>query len=97
MTGRRYIRTWSILAPLCISLFTGCTSTLATENSDPYTANDVIGMMEEEFSSCAPQLVLQETQTEKEKPFEQRIYVLRDTANDFTFSCNAVVRRPRAP
>ncbi|WP_315444508.1 hypothetical protein [uncultured Selenomonas sp.] len=97
MTGRRYVRTWSILAPLCVSLFTGCASTLATENSDPYTADDVIAMVEEEFSSCKPQLICEETQIEKEKPFERRIYVLRDTANEFTFSCSAVVRRPELP
>ena len=90
-------RTLSILALLCTALLSGCSSTLATENSEPYTADDVIAMVEEEFSSCAPQLVLQETQIEKEKPFERRIYVLRDTANDFTFSCNAVVRRPTLP
>ena len=97
MAGFRYIRGWGMLAALCASLLTGCSSTLATESSDPYTADDVIGMVEKEFSSCNPQLVLEETQIEKEKPFERRIYVLRDTANDFTFSCNAVVRRPTLP
>ena len=91
------MRLCGILALLCASLLSGCSSTLATEGSDPYTADDVIAMVEGEFSSCAPQLVLQETQTEKEKPFERRIYVLRDTANDFTFSCSAVVRRPTLP
>ena len=85
------------LALLCASLFTGCASTLATENSDPYTPDDVIAMTEEAFSSCRPRLVLVETQTEKEKPFERRIYTLRDTANDFTFSAHAVVRRPELP
>jgi len=90
-------RTLSILVLLCTALLSGCSSTLATEGSDPYTADDVISMVEKEFSSCAPQLVLEETQTEKEKPFERRIYVLRDTANDFTFSCSAVVRRPTLP
>ena len=93
----RQMRPWGILALLCTALLSGCSSTLATENSDPYTPDDVISMVEEEFSSCSPQLVLQETQIEKEKPFERRIYVLRDTANDFTFSCNAVVRRPTLP
>ena len=78
-------------------LLTGCASTLATENSDPYTADDVIGMVEEEFAACNPQLVLEEMQVEKGKPFERRIYVLRDAANDFTFSCSAVVRRPTLP
>lgn len=91
------MRLCGILALLCTALLSGCSSTLATENSEPYTADDVIGMVEEEFSSCAPQLVLQETQTEKEKPFERCIYVLRDTANDFIFSCSAVVRRPTLP
>ena len=90
------MRPWGILVLLC-ALLTGCSSTLATESSDPYTPDDVIGMVEEEFSSCAPHLVWEETQVEKEKPFERRIYVLRDTANDFTFSCNAVVRRPTLP
>ena len=93
----RQMRPWGILTLLCASLLSGCSSTFATEGSDPYTADDVISVVEKEFSSCAPQLVLQETQTEKEKPFERRIYVLRDTANDFTFSCSAVVRRPTLP
>ena len=90
-------RRWGAFALLCSALLTGCASTLATENSDPYTAGDVIGMVEEEFSSCKPQLICAETQVEKEKPFERRIYVLRDAANDFTFSCSAVVRRPTLP
>ena len=97
MTGFRYIRGWGMLAALCASLLTGCSSTLATESSDPYTADDVIAMVEKKFAVCNPQLVLVETQIEKEKPFERRIYVLHDTANDFTFSCNAVVRRPTLP
>ena len=100
MNECRHTHPWrplSILALLCTALLSGCSSTLATEGSEPYTADDVIGMVEGEFSSCAPQLVLQETQIEKEKPFERRIYVLRDTANDFTFSCSAVVRRPTLP
>lgn len=99
-TNPRQARIWGVLcalALLCASLLTGCSSTLATENSDPYTADDVIEMVEKEFSSCNPQLVLEETQIEKEKPFERRIYVLHDTANDFTFSCNAVIRRPTLP
>ena len=78
-------------------LLTGCASTLATENSNPYTADDVIAMVEEEFSSCKPQLICAETQVEKEKPFERHIYVLRDAANDFTFSCSAVAPRPTLP
>ncbi len=97
MAGFRYIRGWGMLAALCTSLLTGCSSTLATENSDPYTPDDVIAMTEEKFGACSPHLVLVETQVEKEKPFERRIYVLHDTSNDFTFSCNAVVRRPTLP
>ena len=89
------VRSASLL--LSAILLTGCASTLATENSDPYTADDVIGMVAEEFVACNPQLVLEEMQVEKEKPFERRIYVLRDAANDFTFSCSAVVRRPTLP
>ena len=94
---RKSLRIWAALALLCGALLSGCTSTLATEGSDPYTADDVIEMVEEEFSSCRPHLVLVETQVEKEKPFERRIYTLRDTANDFIFSAHAVVRRPELP
>ena len=91
------MRPWGILGLLSAVLLSGCASTLATKDSDPYTADDVIAMVEEEFVSCRPQLILEEMQTEKEKPFERRIYVLRDTTNDFTFACNAVVRRPTLP
>ena len=97
MAGFRYIRGWGMLAALCASLLTGCSSTLATENSDPYTADDVIAMVEKKFAVCNPHLICTETQVEKEKPFERRIYVLHDTANDFTFSCNAVVCNPELP
>ena len=92
MAGFRYIRGCGTLA-----LLSGCASTLATEGSDPYTPDDVIAMTEEAFSSCRPRLVLVETQVEKKKPFERRIYTLRDTANDFTFSAHAVVHRPELP
>lgn len=94
---RKSLRIWAALALLCGALLCGCASTLATEGSDPYTPDDVIAMTEETFSSCRPRLVLVETQVEKEKPFERRIYTLRDTANDFTFSAHAVVRRPELP
>lgn len=97
MAGFRYIRGWGMLAALCASLLTGCSSTLATQGSDPYTADDVIAMVEKKFAVCNPHLICTETQVEKEKPFERRIYVLHDAANDFTFSCNAVARRSRAP
>lgn len=94
---RKSLRIWAALALLCGALLSGCSSTLATEGSDPYTPDDVIAMTEETFSSCRPRLVLVETQVEKEKPFERRIYTLRDTANDFIFSAHAVVRRPELP
>ena len=94
---RKSLRIWSVLALLCGALLSGCSSTLATEGSDPHTPDDVIAMTEKAFSSCRPRLVLVETQVEKEKPFERRIYTLRDTANDFIFSAHAVVRRPELP
>ena len=94
---RKSLRIWAALALLCGALLSGCTSTLATEGSDPHTPDDVIAMTEKAFSSCRPRLVLVETQVEKEKPFERRIYTLRDTANDFIFSAHAVVRRPELP
>ena len=97
MAGFRYIRGWGMLAALCASLLTGCSSTLATENSEPYTADDVIAMVEKKFAVCNPHLICTETQVEKEKPFQRNTYVLYDEANDFTFSARAVVRGPTLP
>ncbi len=50
MNESRRTRPWralSILALLCSTLLSGCSFMLATENSDPYTADDVIAMVEE--------------------------------------------------
>ena len=54
-------------------------------------------MLESEFTSCKPHLVPISTQVEKERPFQQNTYVLYDEANDFTFSCSAVVHSPTLP
>ena len=99
-TGFKRIHLWDLFGALSLLstfILSGCSFMYATENSDPYTADDVIAMVEEKFAACNPHLVLEETQIEKEKPFQRTIYVLRDEANDFTFSCNAVVRRPTLP
>ena len=84
-------------ALICTSFLSGCSFILATENSAPYTPDDVIAMVEKEFAACHPHIILKEMQIEKEKPFQRNRYVLYDETNDFTFSCKAVLRRPTLP
>ena len=48
---RKPLRIWAALALLCGALLSGCTSTLATEGSDPYTPDDVIAMAEDKFAA----------------------------------------------
>ena len=88
---------FAAFAVLGTSLLSGCTSMLTYENAAPYTADDVIDIVTSEFSACKPHIVPVTAQVEKEKPFQRNTYVLYDKANDFTFSCNAVVRRPTLP
>ena len=85
------------IAIACASLLSGCSFLLAAENSDPYTPDDVIDMVASEFAVCQPHLILQSTEREKDKPFQRNIYVFHDEANDFTFACKAVIRRPTLP
>ena len=96
--ARRRMRSLlTAVAMMCTAFLSGCSFPLATENRDPYTPDDVIDMVASEFSVCQPHLVLQSTTREKENPFQRNIYVFYDEANDFTFACNAVVRRPTLP
>lgn len=93
----KFPRVLAAIAILGSSVFSGCSFMLATESSAPYTVSDVIEMTASEFAACKPHIVPLETRVEKEKPFQRNIYVLYDEANDFTFSCRAVVRRPTLP
>ena len=88
---------FAAFAVLGTSLLSGCAFMLTGENGDPYTADDVIDIVTSDFAVCKPHIVPVTTQVEKEKPFQRNIYVMHDEANDFTFSCNAVVRSPTLP
>ena len=92
-----FLRLFTAIAILSSTVFSGCSFMLATESSDPYTADDVIEMMTSNFAVCKPHIVPLSARVEKEKPFQRNLYVLYDEANDFTFSCRAVVRRPTLP
>lgn len=90
----RLCAAFAVLGTLILS---GCSSMLTTEGSAPYTVDDVIDIVTSDFAVCKPHIVPVTTQVEKEKPFQRNTYVLYDEANDFSFSCNAVVRRPTLP
>lgn len=90
----RLCAAFAVLGTLILS---GCSSMLTTEGRAPYTVDDVIDIVTSDFAVCKPHIVPVTTQVEKEKPFQRNTYVLYDEANDFTFSCNAVVRRPTLP
>lgn len=90
-------RIFTMAAILCTSILPGCASMLTSENGVPYTTDDVIELLTSEFTSCKPHIVPVSTQVEKDKPFRRNTYILYDEANDFTFSCSAVVRRPTLP
>ena len=90
-------RLCAAFAVLGTSILSGCSSMLTTEDSAPYTVDDVIDIVTSDFAVCKPHIVSISTEVEKEKPFQRNTYVLYDETNDFTFSCNAVVRRPTLP
>ena len=90
----RLCAAFAVLGTLILS---GCSSMLTTEDSAPYTVDDVIDIVTSDFAICKPHIVPVTIQVEKEKPFQRNTYVLYDEANDFTFFCNAVVRRPTLP
>lgn len=92
-----FLRILSAMAILSSTLLSGCSFLLATESSEPYTADDVSEMTASHFAVCKPRIVSLSAHVEKEKPFQRNLYVLYDEANDVTFSCRAVVRRPTLP
>ncbi|WP_245875930.1 hypothetical protein [Veillonella denticariosi] len=67
---KRYI-TYMVSALMCsfILLLSGCDFIWTTSNGDPASPDDVKAGIEKEFKVCNPQLVLQSSVVEKEKPF----------------------------
>ncbi len=95
---KRYI-TYMVSALMCsfILLLSGCDFIWTTSNGDPASPDDVKAGIEKEFKVCNPQLVLQSSVVEREKPFQQNVYVFYDEHNGFSFSVRSDVKRPTLP
>ena len=88
-----------LLVLVCIYsvVLSGCSFIWTTENGDPATPEDIKSSVEKEFSVVHPNLVLQSSVVEKEKPFQRNVYVFYDESNGFTFTINSVVKNPTLP
>ena len=82
---------------VCSVVLSGCSFIWTTENGDPATPEDIKSSVEKEFSVVHPNLVLQSSVVEKEKPFQRNVYVFYDESNGFSFTTNSVVHRPTLP
>lgn len=88
---------WLVVIGICSVVLSGCSFVWTTENSDPATPEDVKAIVEKEFSVVHPNLVLQSSVVEKEKPFQRNVYVFYDESNGFSFTTNSVVKHPTLP
>lgn len=86
-----------VLVCVCSVVLSGCSFIWTTENGDPATPEDIKSSVEKEFSVVHPNLVLQSSVVEKEKPFQRNVYVFYDENNGFSFTTNSVVKRPTLP
>ena len=95
---KRYI-TYMISALICtfMLLLSGCSFIWTTSNGDPASPDDVKAGIEKEFKVCNPQLILQSSVVEKEKPFQRNVYVFYDEHNGFSFSIRSNVKSPTLP
>lgn len=82
---------------VCSVVLSGCSFVWTTENGDPATPEDIKASVEKEFDVVHPNLVLQSSVVEKEKPFQRNVYVFYDESNGFTFTTNSVVKSPTLP
>lgn len=82
---------------VCSVVLSGCSFIWTTENGDPATPEDIKSSVEKEFSVVHPNLVLQSSVVEKEKPFQRNVYVFYDESNGISFTTNSVVKRPTLP
>ena len=78
-------------------VLSGCSFVWTTENGDPATADDIKAYVEKEFSVVHPNLVLQSSVVEQEKPFQRNVYVFYEESNGFSFTTNSEVKRPTLP
>ena len=86
-----------VLVCVCSVVLSGCSFVWTTENGDPATPEDIKASVEKEFGVVHPNLVLQSSVVEKEKPFQRNVYVFYDESNGFTFTTNSVVKSPTLP
>ncbi|WP_282003564.1 hypothetical protein [Veillonella denticariosi] len=95
----RFCVRYVLLVAVCISSFllSGCDFIWTTSNGDPASPDDVKAGIEKEFKVCNPQLVLQSSVVEKEKPFQRNVYVFYDEHNGFSFSVRSDVKHPTLP
>lgn len=91
----RYV--FLFIVGICSVVLSGCSFIWTTENGDPATPEDIKSSVEKEFSVVHPNLVLQSSVVEKEKPFQRNVYVFYDESNGFTFTINSVVKDPTLP
>ena len=85
----------SVLALFC-SVLSGC-DFFVTENSDPYTADEVAAMVNGKFHAYGAQVVPEGVQTLREKPFQRNRYALYDAGNGIRFTAAAEIRRAQFP
>ena len=83
-----------VVVCICTFLLSGCSFVWTTENGDPATPEDIKASVEKEFAVVHPNLVLQSSVVEQEKPFQRNVYVFYDESNGFSFTTNSVVQRP---
>ena len=86
-----------VVVCICTFLLSGCSFVWTTENGDPATPEDIKASVEKEFAVVHPNLVLQSSVVEQEKPFQRNVYVFYDESNGFTFTADSVVQRPTLP
>lgn len=86
-----------VVVCFCTFLLSGCSFIWTTENGDPATPEDIKASVEKEFGVVHPNLVLQSSVVEKEKPFQRNVYVFYDESNGFSFTINSVVKSPTLP
>ena len=86
-----------VVVCICTFLLSGCSFVWTTENGDPAMPEDIKSSVEKEFAVVHPNLVLQSSVVEQEKPFQRNVYVFYDESNGFTFTADSVVQRPTLP
>lgn len=86
-----------VVIGICSVVLSGCSFIWTTANGDPATPEDIKASVEKEFAVVHPNLVLQSSVVEKEKPFQRNVYVFYDESNGFTFTTNSVVKSPTLP